>query len=113
MYRPDALLVVARAILVPASVRVTVAPATTAPVGSVTEPATTPVEVDCAHPGKELPTQITKNRTRAHFTLRMYIVSSDQEIKCRDRPRKIDESRKHCHHVEFSQLASHTAVVEF
>jgi|SRR5580692_11535954 hypothetical protein len=111
MYRPDALVVVVRAVLIPMSVSVTVAPATTAPVGSVTEPATVPVEVDCAHVGKELPTHTTKSRTRANFTLRVYIVSSDQEIGCCERPRE-DES------LNISicwvlQLANQSAIVAF
>src|SRR5580692_1759332 len=92
MYRPDALVVVVRGVLVPMSVSVTVAPATTAPVGSDTEPATVPVEADCAHAARQLPTQTTTSRTNANFRLRMYIVSSDREIKCRDWPGKTGES---------------------
>jgi hypothetical protein len=48
MYRPASLLVAVRELLVATSVSVTVAPATTAPDGSVTVPATVPVDVDCA-----------------------------------------------------------------
>src|SRR5208282_5269 len=92
MYRPDALVVVLRGVLVPMSVSVTAAPATTAPVGSVTEPVTVPVEVDCAHTARQLPTQTSKSRTKTNFRLRMYIASSDQEIECRDRPGKTGES---------------------
>src|SRR6202167_4140682 len=111
MYRPDALVDVVRGVLVPVSVSVTFAPATTAPVGSVTEPATVPVEVDCAHAGRELPTQTTKSRTRANFTLRMYIVSSDQRLSvATDRAK---ESLNHFHHVECLHLTNQTGVVEF
>jgi hypothetical protein len=78
--------------LVVVSVNVTAAPDTSAPVGSVTEPATVPVDVDCAHAESALPTQTTKSRTRVNFTVRMYIVSSEQKIEYRDSPTKIDES---------------------
>jgi hypothetical protein len=43
----------------------------------------------------------------------MYIVSSDQEIECRDCPRKIDGVTNHFHHVECLQLATQSGVVEF
>src|SRR5271169_619301 len=87
MYRPDALVVVVRGVLVAMSVSVTAAPDTTAPVGSVTEPATVPVEVDCAHEGRAPATQITNRKTRAKFILRMYIASSNREIDSCDWPR--------------------------
>src|ERR1700693_575026 len=96
MYRPDGLVVVVRGVLVATSVSVTTAPATTAPVGSVTEPATVPVEVDCAHAARELPTQTTNNRTRANFTLRMYIASSDRKIEGCDWPRKPGKTPTTC-----------------
>src|SRR5271169_3951007 len=101
MYRPDALVVAVRAVLVPMSVSVTDAPATTAPVGSVTDPATVPVEVDCAHAGREPPTQTTNRKTRANFTLRMYIASSNREIDCCDWPRKPADAN-HLHDVGVS-----------
>ena len=46
---------------------------TVAPLGSVTTPATVPVDVDCAHAGRTAPTQTSSRRTRASFTLRMCI----------------------------------------
>jgi hypothetical protein len=46
MYRPASFVVTVRDVLVVESVRVTVAPATTAPEGSATDPATVPVDVD-------------------------------------------------------------------
>src|SRR5271154_1502706 len=73
MYRPAALEVVLREILVEVSVSVILAPATTAPVGSVTAPAIVPVDVDCAHMGRALPTQITTRRNRANLVLRAFI----------------------------------------
>src|ERR1019366_1071361 len=73
MYRPVALVVAFRALLVETSVSVTVTPSTTAPVWSVTTPTTVPLDVDCAHAGRALPTQTTNRRTRASFTLRMCI----------------------------------------
>src|ERR1700689_5973885 len=92
MYRPVALVLVVRGTLVEISVSVTDASGTTAPVGSVTEPATVPVEVDCAHAARALPAQTTKSRTRANLTLRMNIVSSNHKIECRGWPKKPDES---------------------
>jgi hypothetical protein len=68
------LVVVARVTFVVVSVTTTVAPGTTAPDWSVIEPAIVPVDVDCAHMGRALPTQITNRRNRANFTLREFII---------------------------------------
>jgi hypothetical protein len=43
----------------------------------------------------------------------MYIVSSHQEIECRDGSRKIDRVAKHFHYVEYLQLANRTGFVDF
>src|SRR5437870_13880100 len=48
VYRPVSLVTVLRGVLVATSSRVTSAPGTTAPCGSVTCPMTVPVDVDCA-----------------------------------------------------------------
>src|SRR6266571_645639 len=48
VYRPVSFVIVFRGVLVATSSRVTSAPGTTAPCGSVTCPTTVPVEVDCA-----------------------------------------------------------------
>jgi hypothetical protein len=50
--------------LVAVSVSVTVAPGTTAPDGSVTDPATVPVDVDCAQAGRALLKQSTAKQRR-------------------------------------------------
>jgi hypothetical protein len=75
-YRPLALELAVRGILVEMSVSVIAAPATTAFDGSLTEPETVPDDADCAHTGRIPPMQTTNRRTRANFTLRMCIASS-------------------------------------
>jgi hypothetical protein len=55
------------------SVNETVAPATTAPLGSVIVPATVPEEIDCAQMGRLQARQTTKRRNSARFMLHMCI----------------------------------------
>src|SRR5207248_962672 len=68
MYRPASLVLLVREVLVEVSLRVTVAPLTTAPLASVTTPVTVPVFEDCAQRGKALPRYSTAAAERNKVT---------------------------------------------